>query len=105
MIRIRVSNEVLVLLVDNCCVDKHRNPGCHARTVEWEGDAEHVAFRYLYMLLLGRPFVEIRHVETRLLLQIIHGNITVNTYCLREGWRESAHPQRQTSGTHLFMES
>jgi hypothetical protein len=32
MIRIRVSNEVLVLLVDNCCVDKHRNPGCHART-------------------------------------------------------------------------
>ena len=42
--------------------------------VEWEGRAERVAWHPPYILLFGNRFVEIRHVETNRLVQIIPGN-------------------------------
>jgi len=54
-------------------VDKHGDPS-HIGTVEWEGRAERVAWHPPYILLFGSRFVEIRHVKTGRLVQIIPGN-------------------------------
>ena len=43
-------------------------------TVEWEGTAERVAWHAHYLLLFDSQFIEIRHVETGRLVQIIPGN-------------------------------
>ncbi|KAF9785479.1 CNH domain-containing protein [Thelephora terrestris] len=43
-------------------------------TVEWEGKAERVAWHPPYILLFDPQFIEIRHVETGRLVQIISGN-------------------------------
>lgn len=44
------------------------------QTIEWEGTAEHVAWHPPYVLLFDSRFIEIRHVETGRLAQIIPGN-------------------------------
>lgn len=51
-------------------------------TVEWEGKAEQVAWHPPYILLFDRRFVEIRHLETGRLVQIICGN---NIRCTWDG--------------------
>ena len=43
-------------------------------TIEWEGKAERVAWHPPYILLFDPQFIEIRHVETGHLVQIISGN-------------------------------
>ena len=55
-------------------VDKHGDPRRSMGTVEWEGKAERVAWHAPYILLFGSRFIEIRHVETGRLVQIILGN-------------------------------
>ena len=55
-------------------VDKHGDPSRRMGTVEWEGKAERVAWHPPYILLFGSRFIEIRHVETGRLVQIIPGN-------------------------------
>lgn len=42
--------------------------------VEWEGHIERAAFHAPYILLFNPKFIEIRHVETGRLVQIIPGN-------------------------------
>jgi hypothetical protein len=51
-------------------------------TIEWEGTAERVALHHPYVLLFDSRFIEIRHVETGRLAQIIPGN---DIRCLWDG--------------------
>ncbi|KAF9785478.1 CNH domain-containing protein [Thelephora terrestris] len=54
-------------------VDKHGGPS-RIGTVEWEGKADRVTCHPPYILLFDQRFIEIRHVETGCLVQIISGN-------------------------------
>jgi RHO1 GDP-GTP exchange protein 1/2 len=51
-------------------------------TIEWEGTAERVAFHAPYVLLFDSRFIEIRHVETGRLAQIISGS---DVRCIWDG--------------------
>lgn len=55
-------------------MDKHGDPSRRIGTVEWEGTAERVAWHAPYILLFDSRFIEIRHVESGRLVQIIPGN-------------------------------
>jgi len=55
-------------------VDKHGDPSRLLGTIEWEGTAERVAWHPPYILLFDSRFIEIRHVETGRLVQIISGS-------------------------------
>ena len=55
-------------------VDRHGDPSRQAGTIEWEGTAERVAWHPPYVLLFDSRFIEVRHVETGRLAQIIPGN-------------------------------
>ncbi|PFH46667.1 hypothetical protein AMATHDRAFT_69289 [Amanita thiersii Skay4041] len=55
-------------------VNKHGDPSRSAGTIEWEGTAERVALHSPYILLFDSRFIEIRHIETGRLAQIIPGN-------------------------------
>ncbi|KAF9038576.1 CNH domain-containing protein [Panaeolus papilionaceus] len=54
-------------------VDKHGDPCRTSGTIEWEGTAERVAFHSPYILLFDSRFIEIRHIQTGRLAQIIPG--------------------------------
>lgn len=43
-------------------------------TIEWEGKVERVAIHAPYILLFDRQFIEVRHIKTGRLAQIIPGN-------------------------------
>lgn len=63
-------------------VNKHGDPSRSALTIEWEGTAERVALHAPYVLLFDTRFIEIRHVQTGRLAQIIPGN---DVHCLWDG--------------------
>ena len=69
-------------------VNKHGAPSRSTGTIEWEGTAERVAVHWPYILLFDSRFIEVRHVSTGLLAQIIPGN---EIRCIWDG--------RGTSGT------
>lgn len=69
-------------------VNKHGAPSRSTGTIEWEGTAERVAMHWPYILLFDSRFIEVRHVSTGLLAQIIPGN---EIRCIWDG--------RGTSGT------
>ena len=54
-------------------VDRSGNPDTTKDTVEWEGTAEHVAWHPPYVFIFHLRFIEVRHVETGRLCQIIRG--------------------------------
>ncbi|KIL64636.1 hypothetical protein M378DRAFT_186692 [Amanita muscaria Koide BX008] len=55
-------------------VDKRGDPSRSAGIIEWEGTAERVALHAPYILLFDSRFIEIRHIKTGRLAQIISGN-------------------------------
>ncbi|KAF9466185.1 CNH domain-containing protein [Collybia nuda] len=63
-------------------VNKHGDPSRVSSTIEWEGTASSVAFHAPYVLLFDPRFIEIRHVETGRLAQIIPGN---DVRCIWDG--------------------
>lgn len=63
-------------------VGKHGEPSRSAGTIEWEGTAERVALHAPYILLFDSRFIEVRHLETGRLAQIIPGN---DVRCLWDG--------------------
>lgn len=75
-------------------VDRHGDPSRPVITVEWEGTAERVAYHPPYVLLFDPRFIEIRHVDTGRLAQIIPGN---DVRCLWDG-RGASIPPAQTPG-------
>jgi len=75
-------------------VDKHGEPSRRIGTIEWEGTAERVAWHAPYILLFDSRFIEIRHVETGRLVQIISGN---DMRCIWDG-RGTNNPQATSEG-------
>jgi len=55
-------------------VNRQGNPSRANGIIEWEGTAERVALHAPYILLFDTRFIEIRHIETGRLVQIIPGN-------------------------------
>ncbi|KAG2345927.1 Dbl homology domain-containing protein [Suillus weaverae] len=71
----RVENEFLLCYDEfGIYVNKHGAPSRNTGTIEWEGTAERVAIHWPYILLFDSRFIEVRHVSTGLLAQIIPGN-------------------------------
>ena len=70
--------------------------------VEWEGTAENVAFHPPYLLLFDLRFIEVRHIETGRLAQIIPGTEVRLTW---DGRGSSAAPVVQTPGPDGWQES
>ncbi|KAG8813242.1 hypothetical protein FRC18_002604 [Serendipita sp. 400] len=70
-------------------VDRHGDPSRAVLTVEWEGTAERVACHPPYIMLFDTRFIEIRHIETGRLAQIIPGD---EVRCLWDGRGGSAPP-------------
>jgi len=72
----KTPNDEFLLCYDEfgLYVDRHGIPNRSMGTIEWEGTAEHVAWHPPYVLLFDTRFIEIRHVETGRLAQIISGN-------------------------------
>ena len=75
-------------------------------TIEWEGTAERVAFHAPYILLFDSRFIEIRHVETGRLAQIIPGS---DVRCIWDGRGVSTstvsplHEDSQEAQVHVVM--
>ena len=63
-------------------VNKRGEPSRPNGLIEWEGNAERVALHSPYVLLFDIRFIEIRHVQTGRLAQIINGN---DVHCLWDG--------------------
>ncbi|KAJ3755039.1 CNH domain-containing protein [Lentinula raphanica] len=63
-------------------VNKHGDPSRQTGSIEWEGTAERVALHPPYILLFDTRFIEVRHVQTGRLAQIIMGN---DVRCLWDG--------------------
>ncbi|OJT02956.1 Rho1 guanine nucleotide exchange factor 1 [Trametes pubescens] len=88
----RSSNDEFLLCYDEfgLYVDRHGDPSRSIGTIEWEGTAEHVAWHPPYVLLFDSRFIEIRHVETGRLAQIIPGN---DVRCIWDGRGVTGAPQ------------
>lgn len=91
----RSSKDEFLLCYDEfgLYVDRHGDPSRTGpngtvQTIEWEGTAEHVAWHPPYVLLFDSRFIEIRHVETGRLAQIIPGN---EMRCIWDGRGTTAH--------------
>jgi len=63
-------------------VDKHGNPSRPTGIIEWEGKADRVAMHAPYIMLFDTRFIEVRHVETGRLCQIMPGN---DVRCIWDG--------------------
>ncbi|KAG6841117.1 hypothetical protein C0991_001686 [Blastosporella zonata] len=72
--RSREQEFLLCYSVFGVYVDKQGVPSRSSCIVEWEGNAESVAFHAPYVLLFDPRFIEIRHVETGRLSQIVMGH-------------------------------
>lgn len=82
-------------------VDRHGDPSRPTGTVEWEGTAEKVAWHPPYILLFDSRFIEIRHIDTGRLAQIIAGN---DIRCLWDG-RGGAVPPVMSPGPEGWQDS
>ena len=75
-------------------------------TIEWEGTAERIAFHAPYILIFDSRFIEIRHIETGLLVQIIPGS-DVRCICDGRGVSTSSvspfHEDSQEAQLHVVM--
>ncbi|KAF9441660.1 Dbl homology domain-containing protein [Macrolepiota fuliginosa MF-IS2] len=71
----RVNEEEFILCYNEfgLYINKHGDPSRKNSTVEWEGTAERVALHAPYILLFDPRFIEVRHMETGRLAQIISG--------------------------------
>ncbi|KAF5386380.1 hypothetical protein D9757_006718 [Collybiopsis confluens] len=63
-------------------VNKHGDPSRLTGSIEWEGTAERVALHPPYILLFDSRFIEVRHIQTGRLAQIIPGH---DVRCLWDG--------------------
>jgi RHO1 GDP-GTP exchange protein 1/2 len=82
-------------------VDRHGDPSRSFGTIEWEGTAEKAAWHPPYVLLFDSRFIEVRHVETGRLAQIIPGN---DVRCIWDG-RNASIPAVQTPGPDGWQET
>ncbi|KAN0135922.1 CNH domain containing protein [Lactarius tabidus] len=87
----RSSENELLLCYDEfgLYVDRYGDPTRINGTIEWEGIAEHVAWHPPYVLIFDWRFIEVRHIETGRLCQIIPG---IDMRCIWDGCGASAPP-------------
>jgi len=83
-------------------VNKHGDPLLKG-VVEWEGTAERAALHAKYILLFDRKFIEIRHVETGHLVQVIHGADMRCTWDDRRTNQFQTSPDSRESRVHGVM--
>ncbi len=76
-------------------VDKKGEPCRGTGPIEWEGTAERVALHHPYILLFDTRFIEIRHLQTGRLAQIIPGN---NIHCIWDGRGRPQLPESDDTG-------
>ncbi|KAG1747883.1 CNH domain-containing protein [Suillus paluster] len=97
----RVENEFLLCYDEfGIYVNKHGAPSRNTGTIEWEGTAERVAMHWPYILLFDSRFIEVRHISTGLLAQIIPGN---EIRCIWDGRGTCAPPSTGSEGFHQPM--
>ncbi|KAI0751992.1 CNH-domain-containing protein [Fomes fomentarius] len=82
MFRIREDEFLLCYDEYGLYVDKRGAPSRTPAVIEWEGVATHAAWHAPYVLLFGNSFVEIRHVESGRLAQVVTGQ---DIRCLWDG--------------------
>ncbi|KAI0641008.1 CNH-domain-containing protein [Trametes meyenii] len=82
MFRIREDEFLLCFDEYGLYVDKRGAPSRSPPTIEWEGLAMQAAWHAPYVLLFNSSFVEVRHVESGRLAQIITGK---DIHCLWDG--------------------
>jgi hypothetical protein len=80
-------------------VDKRGNPSRTSGTIEWEGTPERAALHHPYVLLFDSRFIEVRHLETGRLAQIIPGN---DMRCVWDG-RGLPSETSQEASVHAVM--
>ncbi|KIM44432.1 hypothetical protein M413DRAFT_442414 [Hebeloma cylindrosporum] len=73
MFRSREDEFLLCYVEFGLFVDRQGNPSRKTGIIEWEGKADRVAMHAPYVLLFDTRFIEIRHIETGRLAQIISG--------------------------------
>ncbi|KAI0351270.1 CNH-domain-containing protein [Trametes cingulata] len=101
MFRIREDEFLLCYDEFGLYVDKRGAPSRSPPTIEWEGVATQAAWHAPYVLLFCSSFIEVRHVESGRLAQIISGQ---DVRCLWDG-RGVVHPEVQGAdigGFHDF---
>lgn len=82
-------------------VDRYGDPSRPTGLIEWEGTAERAACHPPYVLLFDTRFIEIRHIDTGRLAQIIHGT---EIRCIWDG-RGSSAPQVASPGPNGWQEN
>lgn len=70
--------------------------------IEWEGTAERVAFHPPYVLLFDSRFIEIRHIDTGRLAQVIQGT---DVRCIWDGRGTTSIAPVSTPGPNGWQES
>ncbi|KAL7421168.1 Rho guanine nucleotide exchange factor [Cryptotrichosporon argae] len=70
-------------------VDRNGKPSRDLRPIEWEGQPESVVFHPPYILVVSPSFMEIRHISTCRLIQIVTGSDIRVTW---EAWETSDSP-------------
>lgn len=77
--------------------------------IEWEGIADQVSFHAPYIILFNAHFIEIRHIETGHLCQILPGNM-IRVICDGRAWPspppsyDKYEPMQQESQIHVVMD-
>lgn len=56
-----------------CYVDRHGKPTRHSALLRWEAKAESYAHRGEHLLLFSSDFLEVRHLPTGRLVQVLQG--------------------------------
>lgn len=82
-------------------MDKHGDPSRSGNIIEWEGAAERVALHHPYIMLFDPRFIEVRHVVTGRLAQIIMGN---EVRCIWDGRGASTSASTPTKGAFSSQE-
>jgi len=81
-------------------VDNNGKPRRSTGTIEWEGTADRVAVHTPYVLLFDIRFIEVRHIETGHLVQIIPGN---DIRCVWDGRAIEAESATSPEGQETTM--
>ncbi|KIJ21217.1 hypothetical protein PAXINDRAFT_96076 [Paxillus involutus ATCC 200175] len=85
---LRVGSEFLLCYNEfGIYLNKHGEPIRGSSTVEWEGNAAHVAMYWPYILLFNPRFIEVRHASKGHLVQIIFGD---EIRCIFDGRRRAS---------------
>ncbi|KAI0632704.1 CNH-domain-containing protein [Trametes polyzona] len=82
MFRIREDEFILCYDEFGLYVDKRGTPSRSPPLIEWEGLATHAAWHAPYVLLFNPAFIEVRHVESGRLAQIVPGH---DVHCVWDG--------------------